>query len=108
MTASRKPQAHERTEPSPARQPEEAAGTARRASIASSLPPVRPTRRTASPSLAPPAVLRPPRIGKGAQRFQEDHQVGLLARAEVQRTAGLSVLGVQADGIKAGVMPNDL
>src|SRR5262245_3842972 len=59
-------------------------------------------------SLASPAVLGTPRIGECAQGFQEDHQVGLLGRAEVQRVAGLAVPGAQAGGVETGVMPHDL
>ncbi len=35
-----------------------------------------------SRSMALPAVVRPPGIGEGAQRFEEDDPVGLLARVE--------------------------
>ena len=62
----------------------------------------------ANPSIAAPAVLRAPRVSEGAQRFEEDHQVGLLARAEVQGFGGLPVFRVQTHRIDAGVMAHHL
>src|SRR5215470_11928899 len=46
-------------------------------------------------SLAPASILGAPGIGEGAQRFQEDDQVGLFAHGQVPCAGALPVVGVQ-------------
>jgi len=45
-------------------------------------------------SFAPRGIFGAPGIGEGAQRLQEDDQIGLLTRAEIRRAGTLPVAGV--------------
>src|SRR6266699_205047 len=54
------------------------------------------------------SIIGAPWIGKSAQGFEEDNEVGLLSRREVERLRGPPVLRVQAGGIETGVVAHDL
>src|SRR5689334_19622943 len=67
--------------------------------------------RTSSPVIvtglvAFASVIRAPGIGEGAQRFEEDDEVRLLALGEVQGPGRAPVFRVQLDRVEAGVMPH--
>src|SRR5437773_10725917 len=59
-------------------------------------------------SVALTSIIRAPWIGKSAQGFEEDDEVGLLPRREVQGLRGSPVLRAQAGGIETGVVAHDL
>src|SRR6266436_10214841 len=59
-------------------------------------------------SAALTSIIGAPWIGKSAQGFEEDDEVGLLPRREVERLRGPPVLRVQAGGIETGVVAHDL
>src|SRR5205814_3314009 len=67
-----------------------------------------PTRRSSDLLVALTSVVRAPGIGEGAQRFEEDDEVGLLSRRKVEGLPGAPVLRAQARGIDAGVVAHDL